>query len=142
MSAATPWRHWRLERESDGLAWLVLDRADSSVNALSADVMAEFAHVLDHLDSAPPKGLIIRSAKPGGFVVGADIEEFAHLATPEDARALVERGWNLFARLARVHYPTLALIHGQCLGGGLELALACRYRVVADAPSPRWPCRK
>ncbi|AHV92411.1 3-hydroxyacyl-CoA dehydrogenase NAD-binding domain-containing protein [Bordetella holmesii] len=135
MSAATPWRHWRLERESDGLAWLVLDRADSSVNALSADVMAEFAHVLDHLDSAPPKGLIIRSAKPGGFVVGADIEEFAHLATPEDARALVERGWNLFARLARVHYPTLALIHGQCLGGGLELALACRYRVVADAPS-------
>ncbi|OZI71250.1 3-hydroxyacyl-CoA dehydrogenase NAD-binding domain-containing protein [Bordetella genomosp. 12] len=135
MSAATHWLHWRLERESNGLAWLVLDRAGSSVNALSADVMAELSQVLDHLDAAAPAGLIIRSAKPGGFVVGADIDEFAHLATPDDARALVERGWNLFARLARVRYPTLALIHGQCLGGGLELALACRYRLVADDPA-------
>lgn len=134
MSATLQWQHWRLEIEAGGLAWLVLDRAGSSVNALSAEVMAELSLVLDHLDTAPPKGLIIRSAKPGGFVVGADIDEFAGLETAEDARALVERGWRLFGRLAGVPYPTLALIHGLCLGGGLELALACRYRLVADDP--------
>ncbi len=126
--------HWRLERDADGLAWLTFDRAGSAVNALSADTLAEFAVVLDALDAAPPKGLIVRSGKATGFIVGADVNEFASLDTPEQARALVARGWNLFSRLAALRYPTLALIEGHCLGGGLELALACRYRLVADQP--------
>ncbi|AOU92502.1 enoyl-CoA hydratase/delta(3)-cis-delta(2)-trans-enoyl-CoA isomerase/3-hydroxyacyl-CoA dehydrogenase/3-hydroxybutyryl-CoA epimerase [Achromobacter ruhlandii] len=126
--------HWRLERDADGLAWLTFDRAGSAVNALSADTMAELATVLDALDAQPPKGLVIRSGKPTGFIVGADVNEFAELNTPEQGRALVARGWNLFNRLAAVRYPTLALIQGHCLGGGLELALACRYRLVEDAP--------
>lgn len=126
--------HWRLLRDSDGLAWLTFDRAGSAVNALSADTMAELAVVLDALDAAPPTGLIIQSGKSTGFIVGADVNEFASLDTPEQARALVARGWNLFNRLAAVRYPTLALIQGHCLGGGLELALACRYRLVADQP--------
>ena len=126
--------HWRLERDTDGLAWLTFDRAGSAVNALSADTMAELAVVLDALDAAPPKGLIIQSGKATGFIVGADVNEFANLDTPEQARGLVARGWNLFNRLAAVRYPTLALIQGHCLGGGLELALACRYRLVADQP--------
>ncbi|CAB3636793.1 3-hydroxyacyl-CoA dehydrogenase NAD-binding domain-containing protein [Achromobacter pestifer] len=126
--------HWRLERDADGLAWLTFDRAGSAVNALSADTMTELAVVLDALDAALPKGLIIQSGKATGFIVGADVNEFASLDTPEQARALVARGWNLFKRLAAVRYPTLALIQGHCLGGGLELALACRYRLVADQP--------
>lgn len=126
--------HWRLDRDADGLAWLTFDRAGSAVNALSADTMAELAVVLDTLDAAPPTGLIIRSGKATGFIVGADVNEFAGLDTPEQARALVARGWNLFNRLGSVRYPTLALIQGHCLGGGLELALACRYRLVADQP--------
>lgn len=126
--------HWRLDRDTDGLAWLTFDRAGSAVNALSADTMAELAVVLDALDAAPPKGLIIQSGKATGFIVGADVNEFADLNTPEQARGLVARGWNLFNRLAAVRYPTLALIQGHCLGGGLELALACRYRLVADQP--------
>lgn len=126
--------HWRLDRDPDGLAWLTFDRAGSAVNALSADTMAELALVLDALDAAPPPGLIIQSGKSTGFIVGADVNEFASLDTPEQARALVARGWNLFKRLAAVRYPTLALIRGHCLGGGLELALACRYRLVADQP--------
>ncbi|MBB1593688.1 3-hydroxyacyl-CoA dehydrogenase NAD-binding domain-containing protein [Achromobacter sp. UMC46] len=126
--------HWRLERDADGVAWLTFDRAGSAVNALSADTMAELAVVLDALDAAPPKGLIIQSGKATGFIVGADVNEFASLDTPEQGRALVARGWNLFNRLAAVRYPTLALIQGHCLGGGLELALACRYRLVADQP--------
>ncbi|WP_332611940.1 3-hydroxyacyl-CoA dehydrogenase NAD-binding domain-containing protein [Achromobacter sp. ESBL13] len=126
--------HWRLDRDPDGLARLTFDRAGSAVNALSADTMAELAVVLDALDAAPPAGLIIQSGKATGFIVGADVNEFASLDTPEQARGLIARGWNLFNRLAAVRYPTLALIQGHCLGGGLELALACRYRLVADQP--------
>ncbi|WP_312431992.1 3-hydroxyacyl-CoA dehydrogenase NAD-binding domain-containing protein [Achromobacter sp.] len=126
--------HWRLDRDPDGLAWLTFDRAGSAVNALSADTLAELSVVLDALDADPPKGLIIQSGKATGFIVGADVNEFATLDTPEQARGLVSRGWNLMNRLAGVRYPTLALIQGHCLGGGLELALACRYRLVADQP--------
>lgn len=136
MNPATPhtWRHWQLERQPDGLAWLTLDRAGSAVNALSADVMAELSAVLDTLQAEPPAGLIIRSGKAAGFIAGADVDEFGELDTPQQAQALVERGWQLFNRLAAVPYPTLALIRGHCLGGGLELALACRYRLAIDEP--------
>ncbi|OXC90277.1 hypothetical protein BMR85_014455 [Achromobacter sp. KAs 3-5] len=126
--------HWRLDHDPDGVAWLTFDRAGSAVNALSADTMAELSVVLDALDRDPPQGLIIQSGKATGFIVGADVNEFATLDTPEQARGLVSRGWNLMNRLAGVRYPTLALIQGHCLGGGLELALACRYRLVADQP--------
>src|SRR5690606_194142 len=128
------WRHWRLERRTDGLACLTLDRAGAAVNALSAEVMAELAAVLDALQADPPAGLVIRSGKAAGFIAGADIDAFAELNSPQQAQALVERGWRLFDRLAAVPYPTLALIHGHCLGGGLELALACRYRIAVDQP--------
>ena len=130
-------KHWQLHRETDGIAIAVLDRAGESSNALSADVMAEFAQLLDQLEHEPPKGLIIRSGKPAGFIAGADIDEFSQLDTPEKGRALVARGWHLFNRLAAVSYPTLALVRGHCLGGGLELALACRYLLVVDEPGTK-----
>jgi 3-hydroxyacyl-CoA dehydrogenase/enoyl-CoA hydratase/3-hydroxybutyryl-CoA epimerase len=131
------WKHWRLRREETGLAWLELDKADSSTNVLSPELMNEFAGVLDALDAAPPKALVIASAKPAGFIAGADIEEFARLDSVLAARMLVERGWLLYNRLAAVPYPTLALIRGHCMGGGLELALACRHRIVVDEPGTR-----
>lgn len=131
------WKHWHLRREDSGLAWLVLDKADASTNVLSAEVMSEFASVLDALDAAPPQALVITSTKPAGFIAGADIEEFSRLGSALAARALVERGWRLFNRLAAVSYPTLALIRGHCMGGGLELALACRHRIVVDEPGTR-----
>ncbi len=131
------WKHWRLRREETGLAWLDLDKADATANVLSSAVMSEFAQVLDALDAAPPQALVIASAKPAGFIAGADIEEFSRLDSALAARALVERGWKLFNRLASVSYPTLALIRGHCLGGGLELALACRYRIVVDEPGTK-----
>ncbi|MCV2218752.1 3-hydroxyacyl-CoA dehydrogenase NAD-binding domain-containing protein [Thauera sp. Sel9] len=131
------WMHWTLRREADGLAWLEIDCAGAAANTLSAEVMAEFSQVLDELDRQPPAALVIASAKPAGFIAGADIEEFSRLDSPAAARALVERGWSLFNRLAAVRYPTLALIRGHCLGGGLELALACRYRLAIDEPSTK-----
>ncbi len=130
-------RHWNLTREADGLARLTFDKAGTTTNTLSSDVFAELCEALDQLDRDPPKGLVIASGKPNGFIAGADIDEFGKVQTEEDAIALVRRGWDTFERLAAVRYPTLALIKGFCLGGGLELALACRYRVVVDEPGTR-----
>ncbi len=116
------------------IAWLTINCADSAVNRMSAQVLRELGAALDWLDQSPPAGLVIQSGKDSGFVAGADIDEFASLDTRDKALALVERGWNMYMRLARTRYPTLALIRGHCLGGGLELALACRYRLVVDQP--------
>ena len=130
-------QHWKLERDADGIAWATLDVAGSSTNTLGSAVMAELAGLLDELDRQPPTGLVIRSGKAAGFIAGADIEEFTRIDSPAAARALVERGWNLFNRLAAVAYPTLALVRGHCMGGGFELALACRYRITVDEPATR-----
>jgi 3-hydroxyacyl-CoA dehydrogenase/enoyl-CoA hydratase/3-hydroxybutyryl-CoA epimerase len=130
-------RHWKIEREADGLARLVLDKAGTATNTLSAEVLAELNEALDELDRNPPQGLIIASGKASGFIAGADVEEFSQVTDAAAALAIVKRGWDTFARLAAVKYPTLALIRGFCLGGGMELALACRYRVVVDEPSTR-----
>src|SRR5205823_4805998 len=75
--------------------------------------------------------------KSNGFIAGADVTEFGQLSSEADALELVRRGWDTFERVAQVPYPTVALVRGFCLGGGLELALACRYRVVVDDPSTR-----
>ena len=130
-------RHWTLARDADGIATLTFDKAGESTNTLSAEALWEFNRMLDQLDREPPKGLAIRSGKPSGFIAGADIDEFGAIATEEGAIDLVKRGWDTFERLAKVAYPTLALIRGYCLGGGLELALACRYRVAVDEPGTR-----
>src|SRR5215467_8361444 len=130
-------QHWRLERGADGLAWLVFDKAGSSTNTLSRAVLEELSGALHELSAQPPKGLVIRSGKDNGFIAGADIDEFGKIESVDDALALVRRGWDVFNQLADAAYPTLALVRGFCLGGGLELALACRYRVVVDEPSTR-----
>ncbi|HEX4883248.1 MAG TPA: 3-hydroxyacyl-CoA dehydrogenase NAD-binding domain-containing protein [Casimicrobiaceae bacterium] len=130
-------RHWILTREPGGVATLAFDKADATTNTLSAEVLGELNEALDALDREPPAGLIVRSAKANGFIAGADVDEFGDIATEEGAVALVRRGWDTFERLAAVRYPTLALIRGFCLGGGLELALACRYRVAVDEPGTR-----
>jgi len=130
-------QHWSITREADGLATLTFDRADAGTNTLSAAALAGLSEALDVLDRAPPKGLIVRSGKANGFIAGADVDEFGEISSEAGALALVKRGWDAFERLANVRYPTLALIRGFCLGGGLELALACRYRVAVDEPATR-----
>ena len=130
-------RHFTIVREADGLAELVFDKAESAINTLSQEVLAELGEALDILDREPPRGLVIRSGKANGFIAGADVDEFGHVKDEAGALALVRRGWDTFERLAAVRYPTVALIRGFCLGGGLELAMACRYRVAIDEPSTR-----
>jgi 3-hydroxyacyl-CoA dehydrogenase/enoyl-CoA hydratase/3-hydroxybutyryl-CoA epimerase len=135
-------KHWQLSNEANGIVVAVFDKAGESANSLSAEVMAEFGDILDQLDKQPPKGLIVRSGKEAGFIAGADIEEFSQLDSAEKGRALVTRGWNLFNRLAAVPYPTLALVRGHCLGGGLELAWPVATWWRSTKPVRKWVCPK
>jgi 3-hydroxyacyl-CoA dehydrogenase/enoyl-CoA hydratase/3-hydroxybutyryl-CoA epimerase len=128
--------YWTLEHDADGITWVTLDRPDASANTLASFVMDELSLVLDVLDEVRPRGVVFRSGKSVGFIAGADIEEFKGMDAAT-GRRLMQRGWDLYNRLAAVKYPTLALIRGHCMGGGLELALACRYRVVVDEPGTR-----
>jgi 3-hydroxyacyl-CoA dehydrogenase/enoyl-CoA hydratase/3-hydroxybutyryl-CoA epimerase len=130
-------KHWILARDADGIAWLTFDKADATTNTLSREAMAELNEALDELERTPPRGLVIRSGKANGFIAGADVSEFGEIHDAAGVREILARGLTTFDRLARASYPTLALIRGYCLGGGLELALACRYRVVVDEPSTR-----
>src|SRR5215467_4328742 len=135
---AGAYRNWKLETDADGIVWLSLDQADSSTNVLSSEVMSELDGVLDDLAAQKPRGVIIRSAKETGFIAGADVEEFTRIKDAEDAMRMVRRGWDLYNKLAALPFPTLALVNGFCMGGGTELALACRYRIAVDQPGTRF----
>jgi 3-hydroxyacyl-CoA dehydrogenase/enoyl-CoA hydratase/3-hydroxybutyryl-CoA epimerase len=133
-SAAEPRasRHWSWSVDGDGIAWLCLDKHGASTNTLGREVMEELHETLDALAGARPKGLVVWSAKPNGFVAGADITEFAGLQTPEQGYELIRGGQRVLDRLEAMPCPSVAAIHGFALGGGLELALACTYRVAAN----------
>jgi 3-hydroxyacyl-CoA dehydrogenase/enoyl-CoA hydratase/3-hydroxybutyryl-CoA epimerase len=120
---------WKMDRDGQGIAWLTLDKPDTSANTLSAQVMRELDALLQSLARMPPRGVIIRSGKPSGFIAGADINEFTTLANAAAGYKLTRSGQVTFERIERLPCPTVAAIHGFALGGGLELALACRYRV-------------
>ena len=130
-------KNWRLNVDADHLAWLAFDRAGASTNTLSSEALRELGQIADHLHSMPPKGLAILSAKDNGFVAGADIDEFTTLKDADEAMAFVALGNEVFDKIAALPFPTLALIHGFCMGGGTELALVCRYRVMDDGPKTR-----
>ena len=131
-------KHWKLDTDRDNIVWLTFDKAESSTNTLSAEVVAEFSAVLDALRAKNPRALIIRSGKSSGFIAGADVEEFTRITSTEEALAIVRRGWDAMNKLAALPFPTLALVNGFCMGGGLELALACRYRIAVDQPGTRF----
>ena len=105
-------QNWHLERDAQQIAWLSLDCANSSTNTLSAAVIIELAQVIAALEKDKPSGLIIHSGKDAGFIAGADIEEFTRLTDGAAVRALVQRSWDLFKRIAELPFPTLALIRG------------------------------
>ncbi|HKI05023.1 MAG TPA: 3-hydroxyacyl-CoA dehydrogenase NAD-binding domain-containing protein [Thermoanaerobaculia bacterium] len=121
----------------NGIAWLRLDEPGKKVNTLSTRLFAWFEEQIAHLERERPEGLVIYSGKPDGFVAGADLEELLGLSGKEPVLAMLQRGHDLMERLAGLPFPTVAAIHGACLGGGLELALACRYRVATEHPKTK-----
>jgi 3-hydroxyacyl-CoA dehydrogenase/enoyl-CoA hydratase/3-hydroxybutyryl-CoA epimerase len=123
---------WVLEIDADRVAWLVCDTPGTSTNVLSAAVLRDLGAHLDDIAAQRPAGVVIRSGKANGFVAGADIKEFLKVRTPEEGFELVRAGQSVLQRLEDLPCPSIAALHGFALGGGLELALACTYRIGAD----------
>src|SRR3954466_40146 len=136
-TASTFTRHWRWETDRDGLAWLTFDKEGESANTFSRQALEELGRALGAIRVENPKGLIIRSGKDN-FIAGADVEEFTRFKSPQDALAFVKLGWDVFPEPRELPFPTTAMVNGFCMGGGVELALACRYRVALDDPKTRF----
>ncbi len=129
--------HWQAELRADGVLVLSFDRAGESVNTFAQDVLIELDALIERIALDPPKAVVIRSAKEKGFIAGADIREFQKFDEQGTIGDTIRRGQLTFQRLAELPCPTVAAIHGFCMGGGTEIALACRYRVASNDPSTR-----
>lgn len=138
MNIMQQFQNWRLETDDDQILWVYFDKKNASVNTIDADVMNEFSRIVDLVaaDNAT-KGMVITSAKNTGFIAGADISQFGKFKDIDQATALLKQGQDILNKLEALKIPTVALINGFCLGGGLELALACRYRIAEDSPKTR-----
>ena len=130
--ASRLYKNFKLTRDSDGVAWLLFDREGASANTLSADLIEELDKVLAELEGQRPTGLVIRSAKKSGFIAGADVNEFRGASDPGEVELEIGRAHAVINRLEELRLPTVAVIHGFCLGGGLEVALACQMRIAIE----------
>jgi 3-hydroxyacyl-CoA dehydrogenase / enoyl-CoA hydratase / 3-hydroxybutyryl-CoA epimerase len=124
--------NWALQIDADRIAWLTCDMAGASTNVLSGEVVRELAEKLKEVAVLRPIGMIVQSAKRNGFIAGADIKEFLGIRSPAQGYELVRAGQSVMQQLEDLPFPTVAAVRGFALGGGLELALACTYRVGAD----------
>lgn len=134
------YENFKLSTDDQGNTWVGIDVAGGNVNTLGSPVLDELEALLNAFDANAPKAVVFHSLKSSGFIAGANIQEFEAIGQSNDVAAaekLIKRGYDLCERLAAVKYPTLALIKGFCMGGGMELAMACRYRVAVDEPSTR-----
>lgn len=128
------YQHWQIQRDANQIIWLFLDKQGSSVNTIDQSVLEELTAILKALEAdSTVKGLVIGSAKATGFIAGADISQFDKATTAEQALPFIQQGQRVYNQLAALKIPTVAMIEGFCLGGGLELALACRYRIVEES---------
>ena len=124
--------NWSLDIDTDRVAWLVFDAPGASVNVLSSAALRELASCLGEVAAKRPLGVVLRSGKASGFIAGADIKEFQSMTTPEAGFEVVRAAQAILQQLQDLPCPSVAAIKGFALGGGLELALACTYRIGAD----------
>lgn len=130
-------QQWRLKQEDD-IRWLYFDKKNTTTNTIDKNVLIELSAILDEIEKDKSiRGLIITSGKTNGFIAGADIQTISFLCSKEEIFDFIQQGQLVFAQLAALKISTVALIKGFCLGGGLELALACRYRIAIDDPTTR-----
>ncbi|HEY7508951.1 MAG TPA: fatty acid oxidation complex subunit alpha FadJ [Vicinamibacteria bacterium] len=135
MAAAVPSTAFRSELGGDGVLVLTLDVPGEKVNMLGRAMMEELQGLLADLESRTDvAAVVLRSGKPDNFIAGADIKDFLQVRSAMEGEALSRAGQAMLDRLAALRVPLVAAIHGSCLGGGLETALACRYRVASDDP--------
>ncbi len=119
----------------DDILIVTIDQPNAPVNTLSPSLVGEFEGLFLRIDEDPLiKGVVLISGKPDSFIAGADIEQFQTFRVAADAERVSRMGQDLLNRLEKLRTPVVAAIHGACLGGGLETALACRYRICTDHP--------
>ncbi len=117
-------------KEENNIAYITFDQPDSKVNVLSSAVLAEFEKILDQFkNTSSLKAVVIQSAKKDIFIAGADIKEIENITEVADGKIKAEAGQRIFNKLEDLPTPTIAVIDGAALGGGCELAIACRYRI-------------
>jgi len=129
--------HFKVNKDAQGIAWISVDKADSDTNVLTEAVLEDFDQTLVQVAQLHPRAAVILSAKDTGFIAGADVKAFARVAGVASAEKHIRRVHEIFHRLESLAFPTVAAIRGFCLGGGLELALACDYRVSCNEPGTR-----
>ncbi|MEM7610127.1 MAG: 3-hydroxyacyl-CoA dehydrogenase NAD-binding domain-containing protein [Pseudomonadota bacterium] len=132
----TDYQHWKPERDEQNRLWLGIDKADAGANVLSGPVLRELDALLTESQEDLPAAVIVHSLKRSGFIMGADINEFTVIKTEDEAYDLIRLGQTVLDRLEQFPAPTVAAIDGFALGGGLELAMACHYRVAIDGGKP------
>lgn len=132
------YKNWNLQRDNDAILWLALNRKDTRVNSINEEVLDELNSILHEISQDKNAlGLIIYSSKDKGFIAGADVTLFSKFENPGQAVDFLRKGQAVFARLQTLTIPSLAMIDGFCMGGGLELALACTYRIATDEKDTR-----
>jgi 3-hydroxyacyl-CoA dehydrogenase / enoyl-CoA hydratase / 3-hydroxybutyryl-CoA epimerase len=124
---------WHAELVGGGILKVRIDRRDKSANALSKGMLEELERLIAEIrQNSAVRGVLFLSGKPGSFIVGADVTEMKTLTGSTEAAELSRLGQRVFEQLETLHVPTVALISGACLGGGLEFAMSCRYRIADD----------
>jgi 3-hydroxyacyl-CoA dehydrogenase / enoyl-CoA hydratase / 3-hydroxybutyryl-CoA epimerase len=132
------YKHWEMHKDSDHIIWLGINRQDVSLNVINDDVLDELNSLLQEIvQLSEAKGLVIYSAKEKGFIAGADIYAFSKFTTAAESVDFLRKGQAVFSRLEALPIPTVAIIDGFCMGGGLELVLACDYRLASDNENTR-----
>lgn len=130
-------KHFRLEVDHDGIAWITFDSPKSSANVWNEETLREFNHLLETIEhDTRAKALVLRSAKERIFVAGADIKAIRSLPQAR-VNDLIWLGQAVFDRLARLQIPKVAAIHGACMGGGFEVTLCCDWRIASDDASTK-----
>lgn len=133
----TTYNHWQTDIDEAKVLWAGLDRNDASVNTINDEVLNELDSLIQHVQTDGLRGLVIYSKKDKGFIAGADISHFSKFTGSNEVVSFLKHGQSVFNKLEALQVPTIAMIDGFCMGGGLELALACHYRVATDDDATR-----
>lgn len=133
----TTYTHWQTDIDTNQVLWAGFDKKDASANTIHDEVLNELELIIKQVSSQPLQGLVIYSCKEKGFIAGADISHFSSFDGSSEVINFLKRGQEVFNNLESLAVPTIAMIDGFCMGGGLELALACRYRICSDDESTK-----
>ena len=131
-------KHLTVTIDDRKVATVILNAVDRSLNVFDEELLNDVRTVVTQFEKQPDLSLVVfRSGKPSGFLAGADVPHIQAIATPEAAEQALKQGQSLFNSVARLPMPTVAVLHGVCLGGGLEFAMACKFRIAVDSAATK-----